>query len=258
MLNDSTPAENRLIVALDFNNAADALRLVDRLAGTVSFFKVGLELFVAGGREVVRSLLDRNLRAFLDLKMNDIPETVARAVRQAASMGVDFLTILGDAATMKAAAEGRGDSTLRILCVTVLTSVSEQDLGQLGLVGPNCRFKSLDEYVLWRAELALEQGCDGLITSGENVAALRERFRAARPLLVCPGIRPQGAALNDQKRPSTPYNAIVAGADYLVVGRPIRDAGDPKKAAEGMIGEISTALGHRPATPGAWSVPPVK
>ncbi len=243
---DRLPAKDRLILALDCNDMGEVLGLVEQLKGTVSFFKVGLELFSATGLESVRALIAENLKVFLDMKMNDVEETIRRSVRQVTRLGVDFLTIHGNRATAKAATEGRGDSKLKILSVTLLTSLNEQDLRDLYLLGDDdSRFKKLDDYVIWRARQALDLGCDGLITSGQNVGLLRETFKAERPILVCPGIRPSDSSSDEHKRPSTPYDAILHGADYLVVGRPIRCAPNPKDKAEEIIKEIDEALKDR-------------
>ncbi len=232
--------EDRLIVALDYNKEADALRLMDELAGTVHFCKVGLELFVTGGPQIVRALQERNLKVFLDLKMDDVGETIERAVRQFAAMKVQFLTILGGGATADAAIRGKADSDLSILQVTFLTSLGEDDLRDMLLLGPDKRFQSVEEYVLWRAKGSLTHGCEGLISSGQNAAMLRSAL-GGDFLLVCPGIRPPGAQVQDHKRPATPRSAVEDGADYLVVGRPIRDADDPKGAAEMIIEDIAKA-----------------
>lgn len=239
------PAKDRLILPLDCETAQEALALVEQLEGIVSFYKVGLELFVAAGREVVKTLLDAKLRVFLDLKMDDVDETITRAVRQVVQLGVDFLTIHGGAATARAASKARSDSTLKILSVTLLTSLGEQDLRDLHLVGPDCRFKTLEEYLVWRADLALRNGCDGLITSGQNVRLLRDSFGERNPILVCPGIRPADTFTDEHKRPSTPYNAIMGGADFLVMGRPIRTAPDPRQKARAVIADIDAGLRDR-------------
>ncbi len=236
-----TPAE-RLIVALDFNDRAGALRLVDQLAGVVTFYKVGYELFIAEGWPIVDELCRRGLKVFLDLKMDDIPETITRAVRHIATKpGVRLLTIHGGAKTAEAARAGKGTSALKILQVTLLTSMNEADLAALHLVGPGRRFASVPDYVAWRAEVALASGADGLIASGREAAMLRERC-GRNFTLVCPGIRPAGDALGDHQRAVTPADAIAAGADHIVVGRPIRDAADPRAKAMQVIREIEQGL----------------
>lgn len=240
----TTPAE-RLIVALDFNDRAAALRLVDQLTPLVTFYKVGYELFIAEGWPIVDELCRRGLQVFLDLKMDDIPETITRAVRHiAAKPGVRLLTIHGGAKTAEAARAGKGASALKILQVTLLTSMNEADLAALHLVGEGRRFVSITDYIAWRAEEALAHGADGLIASGREAAMLRARCGAAFTL-VCPGIRPAGDAIGDHQRAVTPADAIAAGADHLVVGRPIRDAADPRAKAAQVIREIERGLAAR-------------
>ena len=235
----------RLIVALDFSDVQEARRCVDELEGVVSFYKIGLELYLASTGDFLSELRKRHCRIFLDLKMHDIDETIRRAVSNAAKLGVDFLTIHGNSATMKAASSGRGDHGLKILAVPLLSSWNEQDLQELLLLGPlsgfTPRFESLDEYVFWRADQAMSQGCDGLIASGEYVKKLRDRF-GNRAVIVSPAIRPSGSAANEHQRSLTPAEAIHHGADYLVVGRPIRDAQDRKAAAQRILAEMETAL----------------
>lgn len=246
MNSQATPkAKDRLIVALDFDSGRDALGLVRTLEGAATFFKVGYELFVSAGPAIVQELCEAGNRVFLDLKMNDVDETIIRSVRKVAGYdGVEFLTIYGTAATVEAAVKGKGESALKLLQVTLLTSMGASDLEEMLLLGPDRRFQTVDEYVLWRAEEALARGCDGLISSGENAAMLRERFGAG-PVLVCPGIRPGGTGTDEHKRATTPAQAISAGADYLVVGRPIRDAAEPRVQAEAIIEEIGVALEAR-------------
>jgi orotidine-5'-phosphate decarboxylase len=239
-------AAERLIVALDFNAPREALALVDRLEDSVSFYKVGLELFVTAGPAIVEELQRRGHKIFLDLKIDDVVETITRTVRQIASMQVDLMTILGGPPTMDAAVAGRADNALpRILSVTLLTSLNQSDLEFAGLLGhPGARFESVEHYVRWRAETAIAHGCDGLITSGTNAAMLRQHLGAG-PLLVTPGIRPAGASLNEHKRPCTPFDSIRDGADYIVVGRPIRDAPHPPDAARAIIADIEAGLAAR-------------
>lgn len=235
-------ARDRLIVALDFESGQDALELARKLEGAATFFKVGYELFVSEGPAIVRELIDAGNRVFLDLKMNDVDETITRSVRKVTQYrGVELLTIYGTAATVAAAVKGKCDSGLKLLQVTLLTSMGADDLEEMLLLGPDKRFRTVDEYVLWRAEEALSRGCDGLISSGENVRMLREQF-GEDPVLVCPGIRPGGKGTHEHKRSTTPGKAIGDGADYLVVGRPIRDAAEPRAQAEAIVDEIATAL----------------
>lgn len=239
----SDPAQ-RLIVALDFSDLDQARWCVDELEGIVSFYKIGLELFLASAGAFIAELQQRHSRIFLDLKMHDVDETIKRAVANAANLGVDFLTVHGNSATLKAACEGRGDRGLKLLAVPLLSSWNEQDLQELFLLGPiegfTPRFKSMDDYVFWRADQAVVQGCDGLIASGEYVEKLRDRFKE-RVLLVSPAIRPSGSSSNEHKRSLTPREAIRSGADYLVVGRPIRDAAHRKETAQRIVDEMERA-----------------
>ena len=236
----SDPAQ-RLIVALDFSDTQDARRCVDDLEGIVSFYKIGLELFLASSGDFLRELRQRHCRIFLDLKMHDVDETIRRAVANASKLGAEFLTIHGNSATLKAACSGRGNQELKILAVPLLSSWNEQDLQELLLLGPipnfTPRFKSLDEYVFWRADQAISQGCDGLIASGEYVRKLRDRLQD-HAVIVSPAIRPSGSATDEHKRSLTPAEAIQNGADYLVVGRPIRDAENRRTAAQHIISEM--------------------
>ena len=238
-----TPAE-RLIVALDFSDVDEARKCVDELDGIVSFYKIGLELFTSPSRDFLEELRQRKCRIFLDLKMHDVDETIRRAVANVATLGVDFLTIHGNSATMQAACSGKGHLSLKILAVPLLSSWNEKDLQELFLVGPTTdftpKFDTLDSYVFWRADQAVSQGCDGLIASGEYVKKLRARFNE-NVLIVSPGIRPSGSSTDEHKRSLTPERAIQDGADYVVVGRPIRDATNRKDTAQRIIQEISAA-----------------
>jgi orotidine-5'-phosphate decarboxylase len=218
-------ATDKLIVALDVPTAADALNLVGALGDTVSFYKVGMQLYFAEGNALVKELLTRKKRVFLDLKINDIPETVALAVGSLARLGVDYLTLF-TAEKQLAAARKVVDglkSPLKLLNVTVLTSDASDY-----------------ESVELRAQLSLDAGSDGLICSGQETAALRTRFGAG-PIIVNPGIRPAGGDVDDQVRVVTPAMAIRAGATNIVVGRPITRAADPRGAAEAIVAEIRGA-----------------
>ena len=243
-VNNPDPAQ-RLIIALDFSDLDEARRCVDELEGVVSFYKIGLELFLTSTRDFLDELRQRHCRIFLDLKMHDVDETIRRAVVNASNLGVDFLTIHGNSATYKAACSGKGKQNLKLLAVPLLSSWNEQDLQELLLVGPiqgsSPRFTSLDDYVLWRADQAISQGCEGLIASGEYVKKLREKF-GETVLIVTPGIRPSGSSTNEHKRSLTPGEAIQSGANYLVVGRPIRDAEHRREAAQRIIAEIEKTL----------------
>jgi orotidine-5'-phosphate decarboxylase len=218
----SLAAADRLIFALDVPTLAAARALIDTLGSAVGFYKIGLELLMSGEYFAVLDLLKtRGKRVFVDLKFFDVPATVAAAVRQLARWQVDFATIHGQDGMLKAAAEVKGDT--RILGVTALTSLDQGDLDRLGF---RCDPEAL---VLSRARAVLDAGCDGVISSGLEVAALRREIDA-RLLVVCPGIRPVQND-DDQKRTVDVHQAFVNGADYIVVGRPIRDAADPNLAA---------------------------
>jgi orotidine-5'-phosphate decarboxylase len=229
-------AKDRMIVALDVSGVDEAQALITPLDGVVSFFKIGLQFQLSVGLPFVRELIEKGNRIFLDYKYFDIEETIQRAVSQVAAMGVSFLTIHGNGPTVRAAVEGRGDSDLKLLSVTVLTSLDSVDIQDLGFT---C---DVEQLVLYRARKALEAGCDGVIASGREVPAIRE-LAGKRPLLiVTPGIRRESAGPDDHKRAVTPSEAIKAGADYLVVGRPIRTAPDPRKAAEEILEEMQEAF----------------
>ena len=244
-MNSSIPLDHRLIVALDVPSVQEARAYLDDLEGVVRFYKIGLELFLAVNQTFLEEIRMQQCRIFLDLKMNDIDETVRRAVHLAADLGADFLTILGNHATAKAAVLGREDTPLKILTVPLLSSWGEQDLQELGLLriknGDGARFSTLDDYVMWRAEMAMAQGCDGLIASGKYVKAFRDRF-GKKVIIVSPGVRPIGQDTHEHQRSLTPFEAIQAGADYLVVGRPIRDASNRREAAQRIQDEIISAL----------------
>jgi len=232
---------NRLIAALDAPTRDEADMLVTRLGGVPSWVKVGLELFCAEGPAIVRDYAKRGLSVMLDLKLHDIPETVARATARVAGLGAELLTIhtAGGWKMMEAAAEAarKSGTGLKLLGVTVLTSMDAADLAQVG-DGENV---SVEEIVLKRAQLAMECGLDGVVASPQEAAAVR----AGAPedfLIVTPGVRPGGGAAkaaDDQKRVATPAAAIAAGADYIVVGRPVLDAADPRAAAEAIIAELA-------------------
>ena len=228
------PPRDRLIVALDLSEVKAAEAMVDRLGEAVSFYKIGFELALAGGIPLARALARSGKKVFLDLKLHDIANTVARATAGAAELGATFFTVHAFLPTMRAAVEGRGKTSLKILAVTVLTSWDDGDVKAAGYG------HSVKDLVRKRAEEARALGIDGLVASATEAADLRPRIGSM--LLVTPGIRPTGAAAGDQKRVVTPAMAVKAGADYLVVGRPILAAADPKAAAEGIVGEISKAL----------------
>ncbi len=221
------PREERLIAALDVASAEQAKSLVERLGDSVRFYKVGLELFMAGGMfELIDWLTKKGNRVFADLKFFDIPETVAAAVRGLRNRGVTFATVHGNQAMLEAAGEAKGE--VKILAVTVLTSLDQGDLDDLGF---HC---DVEKLVLSRARRALEAGCDGVIASGIEAPALKREL-GERLLVVAPGIRPvQNRPSDDQKRTVDAAEAFANGADYIVVGRPIRQAADPRAAAQAI------------------------
>jgi orotidine-5'-phosphate decarboxylase len=232
-LNTQIPTRERLIFALDVPSLDEARGLVTTLGDAVEFYKLGLEVFLSGHYfELLHELKDQGKKVFVDLKLFDIPATVAAAVRQLARHDVDFCTVHGNDSMLRAAAGAKGG--MQVLAVTALTSLDQGDLDDLGF---QCDAATL---VLSRARRALEAGCDGVVSSGLEVAALREHA-PSRLLAVCPGIRPVHND-DDQQRVMTPYDAIQSGADYLVVGRPIRSASDPASAAEAIQQDIARAL----------------
>ncbi len=231
----SIPAAKRLIIALDVPTGAQARDLVEDLGDTVSFYKVGLELFTGDdGFAMVDWLTRRGKQVFVDLKFFDVPATVARAVSQLRGRQVSFATVHGNDAMMRAAAEAAGE--VGILAVTVLTSLDAADMRDLGF---DCDIPAL---VRSRAQRAVALGCAGVVASGQEAAMLRKTL-GGDGLIVTPGIRPVRQD-DDQKRTVTPTQALRDGADYLVVGRPVRDAGNPREAARVIQDEIASALGR--------------
>jgi len=224
---------DKLIVALDVPSVAAAEKVVDRLGDTVGFYKIGYQLAFAGGLAFAETLIGAGKRVFLDLKLHDIGNTVAKGVESVARLGATFLTVHAYPQTMKAAVEARGGG-LRILAVTVLTSYDDADLAAAGYDF------TVSELVAERAAQARDIGIDGLVCSAEEAANLRTIVGSALAL-VTPGIRPAGVDTDDQKRVMTPSHAIMAGADHLVVGRPILEAADPKAAAVAILKEIAAA-----------------
>ena len=227
-------ARQRLIVALDYSSAEEAKNLVRQLDGMVSFFKVGLELYTATGPAFVRELIADGKQVFLDAKFLDIEETVRRSVQVAAGLGVSFLTVHEAGKTVSAAVRGVQGTEAKILAVTVLTSMSDADIREVGF---QC---SVEELVLHRAKKAIAAGCHGIVASGQEANQIRGLSNNV--IIVTPGIRPAGAERHEQQRSVTPQLAIQAGADYLVVGRPIRDARDPREAAQRIIDEIEASV----------------
>jgi orotidine-5'-phosphate decarboxylase len=227
---------DRLIVALDLPEVAAAEAMIARLGDAVTFYKIGYQLGYAGGLPLVRRLADAGKKVFADLKLHDIGNTVARGVESVARTGATFLTVHAYPQTMKAAVEGREGSGLKLLAVTVLTSYDDGDLHAAGYR------LGVSDLVEARAQQAQLLGVDGLVCSAEEATSLR-KIVGHQMVLVTPGIRPAGSAGGDQKRIMTPVRAISAGSDYLVVGRPILEAADPKAAAEAIQAEIKQALG---------------
>lgn len=225
---------DRLIVALDVPSVKDAEAMVTRLGNSVSFYKIGYQLGLAGGLPFAAGLIAAGKHVFLDFKLHDIGNTITHGVASVANMGATFLTVHAYPQTMKAAVEGARGSRLKVLAVTVLTSYDNDDLAAAGY-----KF-GVSELVARRAEQARDIGIDGLVCSPEEAANLRG-IVGVNMALVTPGIRPAGSAAGDQKRIMTPAKAIAAGADYLVVGRPIVEAGDPKAAADAIVAEIADA-----------------
>ena len=227
---------DRLIFAMDVPDCDEARRLTETLGDSVTFYKIGLELMMSGGYfELLDWMLARDKQVFCDLKFFDIPATVGKAVRQLKDRGASFVTVHGNQSIMEAAAENKGD-TLKVLGVTVLTSLDRGDMDDLGF---DC---DIDALVLSRARRALEAGCDGVISSGLEVAKLRENVDE-KLLVITPGIRPvDNKPEGDQKRVVTVETAFSNGADYIVVGRPIRDAADPRAAAEAIQASIESTV----------------
>jgi orotidine-5'-phosphate decarboxylase len=230
----SLDPRERLIVALDVPSVREAEALVARLGESVSFYKIGYQLAFAGGIDFARVLTSAGKQVFLDLKLHDIGNTVAKGVESVARLGATFLTVHAYPQTMHAAVDARAGSNLRLLAVTVLTSYDDADLAAAGYDF------TVSELVAERAAQAHDVGVDGLVCSGEEAAGLRPIVGPSM-VLVTPGIRPAGADAGDQKRIVTPAAAIAAGADHLVVGRPVIAAPDPKAAAEAIVAEIANA-----------------
>lgn len=228
-----TPDE-RLIVALDVPNVLDGLHLVKRLGQEVGFYKIGLGMLTSGGLALANELKsEHGKRVFLDLKLFDIGETIKRAVAGIAQFDLDFLTVHGDPHVVKAALKGRENSPLKILAVTFLTSLDRADLDQALI-----QTGEIGDLVVERARRALEEGADGVIASPQEALKIRALPAAKGKLIVTPGVRPSGAALADQKRVSSPKSALDAGADHIVVGRPIYAAKDPRKATLEILEQI--------------------
>ena len=228
------PRRERLIAALDVPDAALARAYAERLGEAVKFYKIGLELFTAGGYfELLAWLRGRGGKVFADLKLYDIPETVRRAVANLRASGAEFLTVHAERSIMQAAAREKG--ALKLLAVTLLTSFDQKNLAEMGYAG------NVEDLVLQRARAALDSGCDGVIASGLEAPKIKAAF-GGKLLVVTPGVRPAGTPTGDQKRTVDVGQAFANGADYIVVGRPIRDAADPRAAAEAIQASIAAAF----------------
>lgn len=226
-------SDDRLIVALDVPNALEGLQLVERLGDTVSFYKIGLGMLTGGGLALADELKQAGKRIFLDMKLFDIGATVESAVRGLAQYDLDFLTVHGDPHVVRAAVAGRGSRVTRILAVTILTSLDRADL-DAALI----RDGSIADLAVERARLAFLAGADGVIASPQEAARIRALPEADGRLIVTPGVRPKGSAANDQKRIATPAEAIAAGADHIVVGRPVWGNPDPAEAARAILASL--------------------
>ena len=232
-----TPADDRLIVALDVPNAVAGLALAEQLGDAVGFYKIGLGMLTGGGLALANELKqEHGKRIFLDMKLFDIGATVESAVRGLSQFDLDFLTVHGDPHVVAAAKQGAAGSDMKILGVTILTSLDRADLDASMIVAGD-----LPELVTTRAVRAFEAGADGVIASPREAALIRALPEAANKLIVTPGVRPAGAELGDQKRVATPAQAIKDGANHVVVGRPIYRADDPAAAARDVLAEIATA-----------------
>jgi len=230
------PADPRLIVALDLPTVAQAKALSDQIGDAVSFYKIGLQLFASGGMDLATELKGLGKQVFLDWKLHDIGATVEKAAAALAGAGADLLTVHGEPQVMAAAVKGRGNSDLKILAVTVMTSLTDQDLAEMGYG------LSATDLVQRRIGQALDHGCDGVVASALEAGMARAMaIKAGRPdfLVVTPGIRPADAALDDQARVATPADALRSGASHLVIGRPISAAKDPRAAAQAIASEMA-------------------
>jgi orotidine-5'-phosphate decarboxylase len=235
-------ADDRLIVALDVPNAVAGLDLAQRLGDSVSFYKIGLGMLTGGGLALANELKqEHGKRIFLDMKLFDIGATVEAAVRGLAQFDLDFLTVHGDPHVVRAAKQGAAGSDMKILAVTILTSLDRADLDD-GLMQAG----DIGDLVQMRAGRALDAGADGVIASPHEAMAIRALPEAAGRLIVTPGVRPAGADLGDQKRVATPANAIANGADHIVVGRPVWTAQDPRAAANAILSELVSPQATKP------------
>ncbi|MDE2363029.1 MAG: orotidine-5'-phosphate decarboxylase [Hyphomicrobiales bacterium] len=241
-MTETISPRDRLIVALDLPGAAEAREMIAALGDSASFYKIGMELAYSGaGLDIARELAASGKKVFIDLKLHDIPNTVERATRQLATLGATFATVHAYPQTMAAAKRGATGSGLKLLAVTVMTSYDDSDLTAAGYAF------NVRDLIARRARQAQAAGIDGLVMSPEEAEAMRASL-GPDMIIVTPGVRPAGADAGDQKRVMTPTLAIAAGADYLVVGRPVTEARDPKAAAESIVGEIESGLAIRHKT----------
>ncbi len=236
-MSTSMPADDRLIVALDVPDALTGMKLAEKIGDAVSFYKIGLGMLTGGGLALANELADEHgKRIFLDMKLFDIGATVEAAVRGLSQFNHDFLTVHGDPHVVRAAAEGKGGSDMKILAVTILTSLDRADL-DASLI----KAGDIKDLVQERAGLALSNGADGVIASPQEAALIRALPEAEGKLIVTPGVRPTGVGLGDQKRVTTPAQAIQNGADHLVIGRPIWQNSDPRGAAQAVLAELRSS-----------------
>jgi orotidine-5'-phosphate decarboxylase len=235
-------ADDRLIVAMDVPNAIEGLQLAQTLGDAVNFYKIGLGMLTGGGLALANELKDEHgKRIFLDMKLFDIGATVEAAVRGLAQFDLDFLTVHGDPHVVRAAAEGKGGKDMKILAVTILTSLDRGDLDASCI-----KAGEVTDLVQERAGIALSNGADGVIASPQEAALIRALPEAEGKLIVTPGVRPAGAELGDQKRVTTPAQAIASGADHVVVGRPVWQAADPRAAALAIRDELRSPQAMSP------------
>jgi len=242
-LDGGIDAADRLIVALDFPTVDDAYRVVDQLGTSVRFYKIGLQLqFAPKLRKLFKRLVLDGKKIFLDFKYIDIPATIEGVVRAVSELDIKFVTVIGQAPIVEAAIKGKGNSSLEILAVTLLTGMSEEDMRRAYSTD-----LSLEDFVITRAKDVIGLGCDGLISSPREVKVIRDSMPNREFTVVTPGIRPLGADKDDQKRIATPYEAVASGADYLVVGRPITRHRQPAEVARGIIDQMQTAFDEQTA-----------
>jgi len=246
-VNTSILPTDRLIFALDVSDRTTALSFVEQLDGLVNFYKVGWELFLAEGLGIVRELKAKGHKVFLDLKIqDDVDETVKRYIQVALREKVDLVTLHGSERLFKTAKRAKGDASLRLLSLTLLSNMDEAAMKDIALLdngtGYCLPFKKPEDYVQWKATRTAQAGADGFIASGRFVSVVRGLFPKSHPLIVTPGVRPSGSSHAEHKNVLTPKEAIIAGSDYLVVGRPIRDAESPRAAAQKVVQEMTEAL----------------